>query len=387
MKILYYSWQENSTKDMLDALQSAGHSVTLLVNSLDYYLSEQFQSQIYSDLAYADFDFIFTFNYFAAISNTAQQCGLRYVSWIFDCPNIDIYSTTISNPCNYIFLFDKNMLAATLRNHARHAYHLPLAFNDTRLKQQLHLSDDAAAFAPAQYQHDISFVGSLYERSNYDRLEYAKEHTRGYLHGIIASQKKVWGQDLISPVLTNDRCLELAEQLSIDIDDGYTYTAQDIYTSLIQKKITSEERIEALNRLSEQHSVSLYTDSDTSLCPNTKHMGTTSYFSGMPDVFYRSKINLNITLRSITSGIPLRAIDILGCGGFLLSNYQEELCEYFIPGEDFVYYEDVNDLLSKTDYYLTHETERQQIAYHGHCKASQLFTYDKQVAKMIAMLD
>lgn len=71
--------------------------------------------------------------------------------------------------------------------------------------------------------------------------------------------------------------------------------------------------------------------------------GTVSYTAEMPDVFYRSKINLNLTLRSITSGIPLRA-DILGCGGFLLSNYQPELCEYFTPDVDFVYFNDMDDL-------------------------------------------
>ena len=35
----------------------------------------------------------------------------------------------------------------------------------------------------------------------------------------------------------------------------------------------------------------------------------------MPEVFRKSKINLNITLRSIISGISLRVYDILGAGG------------------------------------------------------------------------
>ena len=77
-------------------------------------------------------------------------------------------------------------------------------------------------------------------------------------------------------------------------------------------------------------------------------MGIVSYTAEMPDIFHTTKINLNITLRSITSGIPLRAIDILGCGGFLLSNYQPELCEYFTPDVDFVYFEDPDDLAEKS---------------------------------------
>ena len=56
----------------------------------------------------------------------------------------------------------------------------------------------------------------------------------------------------------------------------------------------------------------------------------------MPLIFRESKINLNITLRSITSGMPLRALDIMGAGGFLLSNYQQELAENYIDGEELV---------------------------------------------------
>lgn len=53
-------------------------------------------------------------------------------------------------------------------------------------------------------------------------------------------------------------------------------------------------------------------------------MGAVDYYEVMPHVFKQSKINLNITLRSIQSGMPLRAWDIMGAGGFLLSNYQAD---------------------------------------------------------------
>ena len=80
------------------------------------------------------------------------------------------------------------------------------------------------------------------------------------------------------------------------------------------------------------------------------------------------KINLNITLRSIQSGIPLRCMDIMGCGGFLLTNYQSDFLMHFTPNEDFVYYEDETDLLKKIDYYLEHDETRTVIAANGYEK-------------------
>ena len=52
----------------------------------------------------------------------------------------------------------------------------------------------------------------------------------------------------------------------------------------------------------------------------------------LPCVFRYSKLNLNPTLKSIQSGIPLRALDIMGAKGVLLSNFQPELVEYFEDG-------------------------------------------------------
>ena len=102
-------------------------------------------------------------------------------------------------------------------------------------------------------------------------------------------------------------------------------------------------------------------------------------------VYNQSKIDLNITLRSIERGIPLRAFDIMGAGGFLLSNYQADLLEMFVPGEEFVYYEDKEDLLRKVDYYLTHEREREAIAKNGHDKVAAAHTYRHRVREMLTI--
>ena len=94
----------------------------------------------------------------------------------------------------------------------------------------------------------------------------------------------------------------------------------------------------------------------------------------MPTVFQHSKINLNITLKTIQIGIPLRAWDILGCGGFLLTNFQQELCDFFIPGEDFVYYESPTDAIEKAAYFLAHNAFEKIAASHTfHHRVQSMF--------------
>lgn len=372
--------------DFFATVQELGHNIMPFVHELSYYFTDDFVRDIDAELGHSSYDFVFTFNYIPAISNLLEQYAVPYVCWVYDCPHYTLYSTSIRNSCNYIFLFDNDMWLTALQNGASHAYHLPLAVNTGRLAPQLGLSTDQALFHPDSYENDISFVGSLYESSHYEPLKHAPDHLRGYLNGMIAAQKQVWGIDLISQVLTPERIAEIYPLLPFTPSADEFLTAKDVFISIIQKQITSEERIEALNRLSKHHEVSLYSASDASLCPDAVSKGVISYTYEMPDIFYRTKINLNITLRSITSGIPLRALDILGCGGFLLSNYQPELCEYFTPGADFVYFEDMEDLEQKASYYLAHETERRRIAYHGFLTASACFSYETQVAKMFGIL-
>ena len=113
---------------------------------------------------------------------------------------------------------------------------------------------------------------------------------------------------------------------------------------------TGRERYMALALLSAHYPVDLYsTDVDKRL-EKVRYRGYADYYSQMPLAFSQSKINLNISLKTIRTGIPLRVIDVLGCGGFMLSNYQEELFEYFNIGEELVVYENIEDLFYKAKY-------------------------------------
>jgi spore maturation protein CgeB len=108
------------------------------------------------------------------------------------------------------------------------------------------------------------------------------------------------------------------------------------------------------------------------------------YYTVMPKVFAASHINLNISLRTIRTGIPLRVVDVLGCGGFLISNFQEEIMEYLQPGQELEIYENLEDLYAKTEFYLEHDDIRSQIAYNGFEKVKRDFTFKDRLSRMLS---
>ena len=119
--------------------------------------------------------------------------------------------------------------------------------------------------------------------------------------------------------------------------------------------------------------------------PLIHNCGYASSLVDMPLIFHKSKINLNITAKSIRSGLSLRIFDVLGCGGFLITNFQSELPDYFEIGKDLVTYESPQDLLDKCSYYLKHEDERIEIANNGYEKVKQFHTWDIRLVQLLQL--
>ena len=106
----------------------------------------------------------------------------------------------------------------------------------------------------------------------------------------------------------------------------------------------------------------------------------------MPKVFHMSKINLNFTIPNIKSGLPLRMWDIMGAGGFLMTNFQAEIPGFFEIGRDLVCFESEQELVEKCGYYLTHEDERIQIARNGYEKVKKMHSNKLRVIKLLQLI-
>ena len=151
-------------------------------------------------------------------------------------------------------------------------------------------------------------------------------------------------------------------------------------------QIAETERARTLNTLAKYFKVDLFTRSDASALQGVCIHGGVESLTEMPKIFHLSKINLNMTIKPIQTGLPLRIFDILGCGGFLMTNYQTELPEYFDIGVDLEAYSCMEELVDKCAYYLGHEDERQQIAHNGYRKVCEQHTYIHRIQKMIGAI-
>ena len=320
------------------------------------------------------YECVLSVNFMPVISDVCEQKGIRYISWVYDSPLHIRRLETMSNTCNRIYFFDRAQAQYYKNQGIEGAGYMPLAV-------------DTAVFGRTctdnkEYSCDVSLLGQLYKSEYSDICAGLGLYSRGYLEGIIAAQNQINGGFIIDEMLDDNLIRDINKDLNKHQDVDYSITGRELSFTLA-KEVTGRQRYTALALLQDRCSVNIYsTDVDNRL-RNVKHCGYADYYTQMPDVFRTSRINLNISLCTIQTGIPLRVLDIMACGGFVLTNAQPELYEYFDVGNDLVIYANMKDMVVKVMYYLEHEDERIRIAENGHRKVCEKFSVDDRIKIML----
>nr|MCR4674478.1 DUF3880 domain-containing protein [Lachnospiraceae bacterium] len=324
--------------------------------------------------------------YFPLVAIACKERNIPYISFLYDSPYAFIYSYTLMFETNYVFLFDSSLVEEFRRGGLTNVFYMNLPGVPNKIGNML--KED---YNVNRMTCDVSFVGSLYhEKHNfYDRIDWSKNpYVEGFVRGLMDAQMKVSGYNFIEECLQPDILQQLQKLYPLYREEKSVETEGFRFADyVINRKITSLERNELLDaigkRFGNTYKVKLFTIDQNVSFQGIENMGVAEYETEMPYVFYHSKINLNISLRSIKTGIPLRCMDIMASKGFLLSNFQSDFLYDFVPGEDFVYYENKEDMLDKIEYYLSHEKERLEIANNGYEKVKQYFSLEDVLQRML----
>ncbi len=385
MKIYIYRYGSICEPDVIDGFKSLGlqvdeetaeiHNKELLPADCVKIVSPKLLSEQYS--------MVFSINFFPWLSDLCEIAHITYMTLIVDSPVLELYSKSLCNQCNRIFLFDRMLYNEFEPHNPGHVFHIPLATNVERNDSVI---KNASSETLAKYTCDISFIGSTYqEKCGFNRAN-LPAFEKGYADGLIESQLKVYGYNFLEEAITDEFAETFLECTpnSYRFPPGYRENNRAMVAQLyLSVKVAEQERLRALRLLSDNFKVDIYTGSDTSTMPNINNRGFARSLDEMPIIFNQSKININMTAKSIRSGLPLRIFDILGCGGFLITNYQSELPEFFEIGKELVAYESMEHLVELCNYYLTHEDERIEIARNGYEKVKKLHTYPIRLLQMI----
>ena len=389
MNIGVFVWDSFGLEDIIEAFEQLGHRIIRCMlpdmESVEGEKRKEAGEKAEKWLRKETPDVFFSFNYYPAIADACKKEEIFYIAWVYDSPHVRMYDYSIAFPTNLVFVFDSEVYREFHEGNVNTVYYLPMAANVSRL-QQLG-TEKKLKNTKILPQCGVSFVGSLYTEKHcfYQRLTKISEYTRGYLEGLIRTQQLVYGDNFIQRVLPKPIIEDMRKSLPL-YTNGIESLEYLFAQYVINREITSRERKELLKSVGQNYGMDLYTPDKTVCIEGCINHGVVDAYDEAPYVYKASEINLNITLRSIIKGIPLRAFEIMGSGGFLLTNYQEDFLHFFIPGEDFVYFESKEDLSTKISYYLKNDAERKQIAQNGLKKIAEGHTYLHRAEEMLSYI-
>lgn len=379
MNIVFCRYQNICEPDYVEAFKVLGIDIVeVLINDIEASSISQKAQKLGELVRKATPMFVFSINYFPYISIVCQTLNIKYVSISVTCPMVEIYNTTIRNRCNRVFLFDRQQYLSVCDENPDGIFYLPLGAAVNRI-------GDALGDAGGGYRFDISFVGSLYNEKDPlgTRLE-------GRFEKLINDQigMTVSGQDYLENQIRSEDVAKIKEMAQDFYPSDMCIRNIDEFVAInnyLSPHMAYIERVRLLNMLAgqDEYNVHLFTNSDTSDLVGVKVHGPVETLVQMPQVFHHSRINLNISVRSIKTGIPQRVWDVLASKGFLLTNYQQELPEFFEIGKHLVAYESPDELKKLVEYYLKHEEERKAIADTGYELVKQKGSVLGRVVEMI----
>jgi spore maturation protein CgeB len=78
-----------------------------------------------------------------------------------------------------------------------------------------------------------------------------------------------------------------------------------------------------------------------------------------------------------------RTFEISASGSLQLTDWREDLAQFYIPGQEIATYDSPEDLAAKMEYYLEHEEERQEIALRGLRRTLRDHTYVSRLNQLM----
>ncbi len=388
--VLFIGWNAINNWDYINGLKKLGFEVEIMDAGKIYSLKPADSlDKILNFFDDKDFCFVFTINYFDFVSEACYIHGIPYIAWAYDSPiNISDLKKADHNT-THIFLFDSSEVENYRKRGLNNVHYVPLAVDISKYDNISCSAEDIK-----KYKAQVSFVGRLYENHLNEYLNYLTDYKKAFFNAVVDYNVGLYDSYGVEDAFASIGFDEKSEKaffnavLKGERKDPMSpiYDLSEVFSRvglLTQQTITNRERLILISVLSNHWDFKLYSSSTHEVFKTTTECGIVNYDTEMPKVFKCSDINLNVTLKTIKTGIPLRCLDIMGCGGFLLTSYQRDMDNDFVDGESIAFFRSLDEAYDKCKYYIEHETERKTVARKGYEIIRSKYSYDEQFRRIL----
>ena len=356
-------------RDVVAACKNLGHEVKVLEPRKKAASTIRQIEEMVDKLTSFKPDIVFTLNNLEIIPAPLKEARIPYAIWFIDHPLFWSSPSSLSLSATdyaHIFVWERSYLDLLKDLGFKNVSWLPLATNPHLFKE---------GEVREKFESDISFVGE--SMTHYlDKLLLGG----GYLEHLVkmSIQQKCQKPLREMEVIFGQLEQELGQVLSFE--DEYQ---RKLFLLNLEVAGMSAYRREIVKTLSE-FKISLYGDEGWKNIEGVNFCGRLNYLDA-PALYQTSKINLNITKAHSPRAINQRLFDVPAAGGFVLTDFREDL-KLLFDEDEVAYYQNKEDLLEKVEFYLSHPQEREKIARRARKRVLARHTYEVRMKNLIKLL-
>ncbi|MBP7562186.1 MAG: glycosyltransferase [Candidatus Cloacimonetes bacterium] len=376
VKILFIDSSYVLTKECLFAIQETGHQVHYIHiddKQTDY---EVFVRKLMLDINQFKPDFILTINHLGfdkegRLTDLLSEMHIPYASWFVDSPNVILscFKQNISDYCS-IFVWDRDYIDDLIKTGYPYVDYLPLA-----------TSSDIFYPKSLSKIYDVSFVGSSMVYATHKNMK-SFIHRPDLLHIL---------EDVSNEFIRlKTRHVEHAVK---KLTSGHTEIffedndqKDDFYAAVLWRS-TQKYRLSGLLELETFSPVISGDENWQRLLPfSFRKLPERWYYEDLADFYNQSKINFNMTSLQMKNAVNQRVFDVPACGGFILTDYKEQLNEIYDLSNDIAYFKEIGEIKELVKYYLANLNVCEKMASNARNKVLKAHTYAHRINEMINIM-
>ena len=367
--ILFLFGEYYCEAESIRGFRSLGHRVATLDYRNGVGRIDAFQEALLSERP----DMVFSVNGLGldregVMADILARMRIPLVLWFVDSPEFILYGDALpSRELTSIFLWDRSYLPF-VEGLGYRAFWLPLAADESLA---------TAACRDERYRASLSFVGNSLAGGFLSRLGTRFPRTDEIMDLAERAMEDVLARRG-GQLSALDRLLEGVDALPSGSDERLFFRAYVLHSSTTLYRIS-------LVRLILPLKPSFFGDPEgwrRLFGPEISAHPDVNYFSETPSVYASSDISFNATSLQMPTAVNQRVFDVPMCGGFLLTDHQDDLFDLFDEGE-VATYQGIEDVAEQARFYLERPELRDRIAHKARQRVLGEHTYRHRMGKVV----
>ena len=114
-----------------------------------------------------------------------------------------------------------------------------------------------------------------------------------------------------------------------------------------------------------------------------RYLDSLDYYNDLPGFYPMSKVGFNCTSRQMKGAVNQRVFDIPACGGFVFTDYREQMEAIFEPDSEIISYNDISEIGPLLEKWLADDAGRAKVTAAARKRIMAEHTYEHRISSLV----